>query len=176
MYGELCNPIKSKQLHEYDRWGILNDLWACVFAGYASLNDLLQIIDWYDEEDQVFVLREIASQCTEISHLLRFTDHGKELFHRFRAPFSKALNNLGWKSTEKEEPHLKQLRPIAISFLIRSGDEVVKQQALSMARSYLENASLDPDIRGACLSAVSNDGTRQSFDTVKKAYEEKDKY
>jgi tricorn protease interacting factor F2/3 len=173
MYDELCNPIKSKQLHEYDRWGILNDLWACVIAGYASLDDLLQIVAWYDGEDQLFVLREIASQCTEISHLLRFTDHGKELFHRFRAPFSKALNNLGWKSTEKEEPHLKQLRPIAISFLIRSGDEVVKQQALSMARSYLENASLDPDIRGACLSAVSNDGTRQSFDTIKKAYEEK---
>jgi tricorn protease interacting factor F2/3 len=173
MYGELCNPVKSKKLHEYDRWGILNDLWACVFAGYARLDNLLEIMNWYDTEDQLFVLREIASQCAEISHLLRFTDHGEKLFHRFSAPFAKALSILGWKSTEKEEPHLKQLRPIAISFLIHAGDKMVKQQALTITRSYLENAALDPDIRGACLSAVSNDGTRKYFEAVKKAYENK---
>ena len=80
MYQELCKAVKAKQFHEYDRWGILNDLWACVFAGHAGLNDLLNVTDCYHAEDQVFVLQEIASQCTEISQLLRYPDNGQELF------------------------------------------------------------------------------------------------
>lgn len=76
-------------MHKYDRWGILNDFWACVFAGYANLSDLLEIMSWYDSEDEVFVLRELASQCTEISQLLQLKDNGQKLLintdHRSQA-------------------------------------------------------------------------------------------
>ncbi len=173
MYSELCKEIKKQRFHEYDRWGILNDLWACVFAGYAELTDLLEIMDWYDTEDHLFVLRELFSHCSEISQLLRFSDCGKSLFKRYRKPFEHALTNLGWQSNEKEEPNSKQLRPIAIDFLIRAGDTQVKQGALTKALSYLENGSLEPDLRAACLRAVSDEGTSQLFDKVKTAYESK---
>lgn len=170
---DLKIAVKSKILHKYDRWGILNDFWACVFAGYASLSELLEIMSWYDSEDQVFVLRELASQCTEISQLLQFKDNGQKLFHKYRLPFSRALDKLGWESNGQEDPHVKQLRAIAISFLIRAGDNIVKQKALSMAQSYLEDGPLDPDIRNACLRAISIEGTRSLFDILKRTYERK---
>jgi tricorn protease interacting factor F2/3 len=173
MYMKLSQAIKDRQFHEYDRWGILNDLWACVFAGHAALSDLLEIMDYYNTEDHLFVLRELSSQCMEISQLLRFSDHGKCLFNRYRTPFIQALEMLGWQSNDQEEPNLKQLRPIAIEFLIRAGDEQVKQKALEKALSYLENGSLEPDLRVACLSAVANEGTSHLFDKVKNAYEKK---
>jgi tricorn protease interacting factor F2/3 len=173
MYLELCQSIKNRQFHEYDRWGIINDLWACVFAGHASLSDLLEIMDWYSTEEHLFVLRELSSQCSEISLLLRFSDHGKSLFNRFRTPFVKALEMLGWQSNDQEEPNLKQLRSIAIEFLIRSGDDNVKQKALSKALAYMENGTLEPDLRVSCLSAVADEGTSDLFNKVKKAYEEK---
>jgi tricorn protease interacting factor F2/3 len=173
MYTELCHAIKNRQFHEYDRWGILNDLWACVFAGYASLSDLLEIMDWYDTEDHLFVLRELSSQCSEISQHLRFSDHGTSLFNRYRKPFVKALEMLGWQSNDHEDPNQKQLRPIAIAFLIHAGDEHVKKIALAKALTYLENGSLEPDLRASCLHAVSEEGSSYFFDKVKKAYEEK---
>ncbi len=173
MFGDLKKAVKSRVLHKYDRWGILNDYWACVFAGYANLNDLLEIMSWYDSEDQVFVLRELASQCTEISQLLQLKDNGRILFHKYRLPFSSALDKLGWETKDYEDPHVKQLRAIAISFLISAGDNEVKQKALSLARSYLENGPLDPNIRKACLSAVSAEGCRSLFDLLKKTYERK---
>jgi tricorn protease interacting factor F2/3 len=173
MYKELCQTIKSKQFHEYDRWGILNDLWACVFAGYAALPDLLEIMDWYAAEDHLFVLRELSSQCSEISLLLRFSDHGKSLYNRYRTPFAKALDILGWQSNDQEEPNLKQLRPIAIEFLIHAGDEQVKQKAISKALAYLETGTLEPDLRGCCLRALADEGSSHLFDKVKKAYEQK---
>ena len=43
-----------------------------------------------------------------------------------------------------------------------------------MARSYLEGGTINSDIRNACLSAVSHEGSKTLFDMVKKAYEEKD--
>jgi aminopeptidase N len=173
MYGELCDAVKTKQLNEYDRWGILNDLWACVFTGHAALNDLFEVMGWYNAEDQVFVLREIAAQCTEINQHLRYSDHGKALFQRYRAPFANALAGLGWVSIDKEEPHKKQLRATAINFLIHTGDYDVKQQAISLGRSYLENRDLDPNLRGACLKAISIEGTLELFDIVKKTYMQK---
>lgn len=173
MFNDLKRAIKSKALHKYDRWGILNDFWACVFAGYANLSDLLEIMSWYDSEDQVFVLRELASQCSEISQLLLLNDNGQKLFHKYRSSFSSALDKLGWESKNQEDPHVKQLRAIAINFLIRAGDNEVKQKALSLALSYLENGPLDPDIRNACLSAVSTEGTRSFFDLLKRTYERK---
>jgi tricorn protease interacting factor F2/3 len=173
MYTVLCNAIKNHQFHEYDRWGILNDLWACVFAGHAALTDLLEIMDSYDTEDHLFVLRELSSQCSEINHLLRLSDHGKSLFNRYRSPFVKALEKLGWQSNNDEEPNKKQLRPIAIAFLIHTGDEHVKKIALAKALTYLENGSLEPDLRVSCLRAVSEEGSSLFFDKVKNAYEEK---
>ncbi|MBN1601783.1 MAG: M1 family metallopeptidase [Chitinispirillaceae bacterium] len=173
MYTELLTPIKSRQLHEYDRWGILNDLWACVFAGYAALSELLELMDCYDTEDHLFVLRELFSQCREISQHLRLTDQGQSLFNRYRTPFAKALDILGWQPVDHEQPCDKQLRPIAIEFLIRSGDEEVQQKAFDKALDYLDNGSLEPDLRTSCLSAVSAIGTRELFNKVKKAYEEK---
>lgn len=173
MYTGLLQPLKSRQFQEYDRWGILNDMWACVFAGHAALSDLLELMDCYDAEDHLFVLRELFSQCREISQHLRFTDHGQSLFKRYKTPFVNALDILGWQSVDHEQPGEKQLRPIAIEFLIRSGDEKVKQKALDKALAYLENGSLEPDLRASCLSAVSDEGTGELFNKVRKAYEEK---
>ncbi len=169
----LSQAVKTKLLHRYDRWGILNDLWAGVFAGHASLTDLLEVMAWFDTENQVFVLRELASQCTEITQLLQLKDNGQKLFNKYSFPFLSALEKLGWKSTNDEDPHLKQLRSIAISFLIRAGEKTVKQKSLSLAKSYLDSGSLDPDIRNACLNAVSTEGTRELFDLLKDAYERK---
>jgi aminopeptidase N len=130
-------------------------------------------MDGYDTEDHLFVLREISSQCSEINQLLRLSDHGQSLFNRYRMPFLKALEKLGWQSNDHDEPDQKQLRPIAIAFLIHAGNEEVKHTALTKALAYLQNGSLEPDLRASCLHAVSEAGTSNFFEKVKKAYEDK---
>lgn len=173
MYYDLCKAVKLKKITPFDRWGILDDLWAVVFAGHASLNDLLNVMDSYETEDQVFVLKEISALCTEISELLRIPENGRALFSRFRKPFENALYISGWTSTTNEAPHLKQLRSIAINFLIHAGDQDVKIKAINMAQTYLINGQIDPDLRGVCLGAISNEGSKTSFDQLKDAYEKK---
>lgn len=173
LYDTLYNPVKNRVLHEYDRWGILNDLWASVFKGYANLTKLFEIMSWYHTENHVFVLREISSQCTQISRLLQFPSRGLNMFARYSQPFIDVLRQIGWDSDSSDESHTKQLRPICIKFLIQAGDESVKQIALTKAERYLHGETIDPDIRGACLSAISKEGTRQHFDIIKNVYTSK---
>lgn len=173
-YAGLSDAVRSKQLGEYDRWGILNDLWACVFAGHARLADLLSFMESFDTEEQLFVLRELASQCTDISLHLRLDQKQQALFARYRAPFKAALDRLGWEPRPDEGPRDRQLRPLAVSFLVRAGDQEVAQHARAVAQSYFDGESIDPDLRGACLHAVAESRSRQLFDTVRNTYEEKE--
>ena len=173
-YAGLSHAVHSKQLGEYDRWGILNDLWACVFAGHARLANLLTIMESYHAEEELFVLRELASQCADISLHLRLDQEEERLFARYRAPFTAALDRLGWEPKPDEHPRDRQLRPLAVGFLIRAGDRGVTKRARAAAQAYLDGGSIDPDLRAACLQAVARTRSRELFDSVRKTYERKE--
>ncbi len=174
LLNSLCDAVHKKVLPVYDRWGLLNDFWACTLAGYSRLEELLHTMDYYRTEKESFVLREISSICSEIAQNLRIAGRGKLLFERYAKPFTTAYNELGIQSSESDSPQKRQIRPLAIQVLIRAENKEVTDKALDLSCRYLDGTPIDPDIRSACLSAVSHTGEEEVFEKVRKAYEEKE--
>lgn len=174
LLNALCDAVREKMLPVYDRWGLLNDSWACTLAGYSRLERLLRTMDHYRTEEENFVLREISSICSEIAQNLRIAHGGKSLFVRYAEPFTTAYNRLGLHSSESDSAENRQIRPLAIQFLIRADNREVTDGALDLSNRYLNGTPIDPDLRSACLSAVSHTGEEDAFEQVRKSYEQKD--
>ncbi len=171
LYGPLGEAVKAGGLDRMERWGLVSDLWACVFAGHGSLADLVGVLEAFEGEKAVFVLRAIESICAEISRYLRLPDNGQGLFRRFETPFARAYERLGLRAAREESIQDRELRPLALTFRIRAGDEKTIRETRAVAEAYLKGSSVDPDIRKACLAAMTENGGRGEFDALRRAYE-----
>lgn len=167
----LAEAVQGGALERIDRWGLIDDLWACVFAGYAPLSDLLEFLDCFGGEQESFVLRELHGVCDAISRHLRSADRGTALFERIRTAFAAAHDRLGFNPSTDDSAQDRELRPLALSHLIRAGDSAATDHARSLAEAYLAGGAIDPDMRRACLLAVTHTGARDACDTVRAAYE-----
>ena len=174
LYPEFYQSILEKHFSAHDRYGILDDLWAGVLAGYAGLSELQELMNAYRNEDRLFVLENIAAICGRIALYLMLPENGKNLFSKFKVPFAVQLNRLGWSSTPTDTPEKKQLRALAISFMISAGDEEVIKEARMLIDAYLQGGSLDPDLRNACLCTTSLEPENDTFEKIKAAYEARD--
>lgn len=171
LYGRLAGAVREQAFDQLGRWGLVSDLWACVFTGHARLADLLGLLDSYECEADVFVLRAIESVCGELTQYLRLPERGKHLYGRFQAPFARAHAALGMHASPDEPVHDRELRPLALTYLIRAADTRAIAQAREMADAYLNGEPIDPDMRKACLLALTRDGNRGEFDRLRDAYE-----
>jgi len=161
-YRSFGDAIKSIRYSPHDRWGLLNDYWSAVFTGYASLSDLLQFMSHYENEVSRFVLDEIESVCALSALHLQLPDSGSALFSRFRMPFDHVYSRLGWESSATDSAEDRQLRPLALRFLVTAGDTAITRTALTLAKAYLDGtATVDPDLRSVLLraAALTNDAT-----------------
>lgn len=165
------DAIVRKQLPVHDRYGILDDLWSGVLAGHGDLSALLDFMVAYRNEGRLFVLDEINTICGRIALYLNLPDNGEKLFSRFKAPFSTELEKLGWAPASADTPEERQLRALAISFLISAGATEVVKEARLRADAYLEGDSLDPDLRNACLRSIATTAESDSFEQVRNAFE-----
>jgi tricorn protease interacting factor F2/3 len=175
LYETVSRQFAEGLLSIHDRWGIINDLWAAVVAGYASLETMLSVLEDYREEHSSFVLEEINAVCSGIGHQLRLPSRGAALFRRFAAPFLSALDKVGWDGGEETKPEkipeIKRLRRVALAYLLRAGDEAVIREARRRGEAYLDGEPIDPDIRGVVLYALALQGEAAYFDVIRKKYE-----
>lgn len=173
VYDDFSDPAYLMQLSEYDRWGILNDLRACVFAGYAPLSRLLTLLDTFTQEKNYFVLKEIVSFCDEIGRALLLERKGEALFKRYAPLFQNHYSRLGINPAKEDSPRERNLRGLVIQFCIRANDESVITETFTRAHAYLNGVDINPDIRLACLSSISHRGTRELFEKLRHTYENK---
>jgi tricorn protease interacting factor F2/3 len=173
MYPRFHDALLQKKFTAHDRWGLINDLWAGVLAGYAGLPVLLNLMDACVNEDRLFVLEEMYALCNLTALHLHLPDGGKDLYLRYKRPFAAQLEKLGWQPLPSDTPEEKQLRSLAIGFLIAAGDATVCNAALSRAEAYMAGEAVDPDIRNVCLDAVAATNDDAQFAAAKNVYESK---
>jgi tricorn protease interacting factor F2/3 len=173
MYETFGLVMNENNISIYDRWGLLDDLWACVFAGHTSLSTLLDFLDCYKLEKAGFVLREIEDIIDTITLLLQLPDKGKVLYNRYCSPFTDAFARVGFDSVANEVPEIRALRPPAIKYLIKAGNNDVIEKACTLCQNYFADGTINPDIRSACLSALAYLGTRRNYEAMRTAYENK---
>jgi len=163
--------VLNKKLGNLDRFGIQNDLFFLALSGDVSVNDYLNFVKSFSNEDDYLVLKDISDNLS----FLYFMTYGEKIWERIKGFnkifFKRIFNRLGWKPREGEKHTDPILRSYAISTLGRMDDEKILKAANEKFFEFLKNPnSLHPDLRGTVYSLVAWKGNEETYEQLIQLY------
>jgi puromycin-sensitive aminopeptidase len=150
-----------RQLGPEERLMLVDNYWALVYAGRASLRQLVELLAGLRGEQDRAVLDSIADALAWLStHAVR--DEHRPAFERLVASFfAPILESLGWEVKPGESTDDREKRARAMAILGRIARiPGVMEEARGRVQAYLDGAAqLDPDIASALagIAAASGD-------------------
>lgn len=167
----LRHVVLRKELGNFDRWGIQNDLFALALAGKASLGEYLDFAGCYFEDGDYLVSDDIATNLYFvylISSGERFWGRIKEFNAEY---FRKVFGRLGWDAEPGEKETNKLLRSFVISALGRLDEKDILSEAKYRFDKFLDKPEqLDPDLRSVVYTLVAWSGDEKIFDQLANLY------
>ncbi|CAF5033428.1 unnamed protein product, partial [Rotaria sp. Silwood1] len=140
----LSEPIANKILSPQDRLMIQDDVATLCSAGHQSYVDYLKLLLSYKDEDNFTVWKSIASILDDLSSLIEYTDYYDQ-FKKYRLNmFSSIQEKLGWGAEENENSLVTMLRPVILSFMGKSGDQAIIDEANKRFQSHINGDLIDP--------------------------------
>ncbi len=161
-------PHGGGSLTPVERQVLLDDLWAMVLCGRASIDAFLDLLATYRGEEDYVVLEALVGRLDALVHRLA----AKSDLPRLRAfvahLLSPALAKLGWEPEAGEDPARASARAVVVSGL---GDLARDPSALRQAAALAEREREAPASVDANLAAVvvrltglrGDQGTLQTF-------------
>ena len=138
------------KLSKYDRFGIINDLFASTVSGNITLAKYLERISQFFSETEYIVVQEIASELGNLNNLFHKRSDLRELSVKF---YRSQLSRLGEKK-KGEDGNLSILRGSISTYLALLDRDYAKE----ISGDFNHFETLDPDMSGAVAVAyaVSN--------------------
>ncbi|CAF4409199.1 unnamed protein product [Rotaria sp. Silwood2] len=168
--ARLNEPIANKTISPQDRLMIQNDVAALCNAGHQSFVDYLKLLPSYSDEDNFTVWKAIASNMSDLSSLLEYTDYFDE-FKKYRLNlFSSIQNKLGWDAKPNEDPLSAMLRPMILTIVGKSGNQAVIDESKNRFARHIAGDLIDPNIRGAVYTIVSCYGDETTQKELRQLY------
>lgn len=169
---QLKEKISSKKIGVSDRRGIQNDLFNMSIIGEISIDNYLDFIKCYRNENSYLVLSDIYSNIYSIYLLFSDSHFWKNIKDKFNnhlsEPYKRQLKRLGWTPKKRENINDSLLRSICISFLSFTED---KKTILEGKKIFKKYKSLHPDISGAIYALVASNGNEETYDLLRRLYE-----
>ncbi|CAF3284331.1 unnamed protein product [Rotaria sp. Silwood2] len=149
---------------------VQNDIAALCYASHQSFVDYLKLLLSYTNEDNFTVWKAIVSNMADLSSLLEYTDYFDE-FKKYNLDlFSTIQKKLGWNAKPDEDPLLTMLRPMILTFVGKSGNQEVINEARKRFERHLAGDLIDPNFRETVYILVSRYGDENTQDTLRKLY------
>jgi len=168
--------VENKELDEFDRWGLQNDLYNLTKVGEVTLDKYLDFIQAYRNEDNHFVLENISDHLKTINRVFSQDKDWESIESKFKnlvkEPFKKNFDALGWDAKKGETKHDALLRAVSIGYLAFADDEEILNEGKSRFEKRLNGESLNPDLSGIVYSVAAKTGDRETFDKMKKVFED----
>jgi tricorn protease interacting factor F2/3 len=148
--------VKQKILSPRDRYGLHNDLYAFVRSEEYSIDDYLDFMEYYTEEDDYLPLVAMSANLT---HAFRVIESRRERISAigFKA-FYKVLETIGYEPKEEEPHKITSLRSTLFLSSYLFNDEGVAEFGRQKFNDYLEGKSVHADI----LSSIMRIGAAQN--------------
>ncbi|MFQ5781724.1 MAG: M1 family metallopeptidase [Nitrosopumilus sp.] len=171
MLLDLKMLVDQKQISPIDRWAIQNDLFALCVAGKEDVQNYLDFLDAYFDENSYLPQTNVATNLNFLSLLTFFENYSEEI-HRYALNyFRKILSDLGWTPKKTDKHTDAFLRGFAIFVLGKLGDESILEQAQNKFKAFLKNSSsLHPDIRESVFSLVAWTGNAKTHSHLVSLY------
>ncbi|MCK4849100.1 MAG: ERAP1-like C-terminal domain-containing protein, partial [Candidatus Heimdallarchaeota archaeon] len=154
--GEL---VKQKILSSKDRFGLQNDLYAFMRSEDYSIDDYLDFMEYYTEEDEFLPL---VSMSANLVHAYKVIESKRERISSigFKA-FYRVLELIGYEPMEGEPHKITNLRSSLLNSSYLFSDEGVAEFGKKKFQDYLDGNSVHPDI----LSSIMRIGAAQTPDS-----------
>ncbi|MHA2174385.1 MAG: M1 family metallopeptidase [Candidatus Hodarchaeales archaeon] len=148
--------VKQKILSPRDRFGLHNDLYAFVRSTDYSIDDYLDFMEYYTEEDDYLPL---VAMSANLVHAFQVVESRRERISAigFKA-FFKVLKQIGYEPKEDETNKVTNLRSSLLISSYLFNDEGVAEFGLQKFNEYLEGKSVHPDL----LSSIMRIGAAQA--------------
>jgi aminopeptidase N len=173
--SKLQELILEKRLPPIDRWGIQNDLFGLTRIGEAYLDEYLDFIKAYKNEDDYFVLRDIYSKISLIYEIFSYernlTKALQKLKEHLKEPYVTNLKRLGLNPRENENDFDALSRILSISYLSFCEDPEIIDFGLRKFSEYLKNPeSLHPDLMDVVFSIAASNGNKNTYEKMIERY------
>lgn len=157
--------IKTKQLSDIDRLGLIRDAFALAEAGIASVSDALTLSQSYKDEEEYVVWAELSGHIHGIANLIA---DDKELYKTYAAfaknIFATIADRMGWEKKPGEKHTDALLRALALYGYGTYGDTATIAKARSMFDEYmLHNKAIPADLKGVVYTLVAEQGGEKEY-------------
>lgn len=160
---ELGKRVLNKELKAEDRWGLQNDLYALVRRGDVSLDDYLDFLSNYKDEDAFLPLMSIAGNLFQAFLVMGDTKR-KKVASIGKSMFEKVFSDIGLEPKPGEKHTLSILRDRIIWHAVLYGSEEAERFARAKFASLVRGEAIHPDLLKSIMQVGAFNPTEGAFD------------
>ncbi|MEA3076359.1 MAG: tricorn protease interacting factor [Actinomycetota bacterium] len=167
----LTVDLSAVGLSAVERFNLVSDTWAAVWAGLAPLEDFIELARLFGDETDPTVWSAVLAPFSLFERVLPADERAglQDFVRRLAGP---AFARLGWTASEGEGEKTPTLRALLLSVLGTVGaDPDVRWRAGELHAQYLaDRGSVDPDIVPSLLTIASTTGGEGEYQQILERY------
>jgi aminopeptidase N len=160
---ELGKRVSRSELSSEDRWGLQNDLYAQVKSGDVSINDYLNFLSNYTNEDDFLPLMGIAENLFHAYLVLENQDR-QQIASFGKSFLERVLTHIGYEPDVNEKHTMSILRDRIIYHAALYGSKDIEDVSLIKFTSLMSNETIHPDILRSIMQVGALHGNDKVFD------------
>ncbi|MBW1896817.1 MAG: M1 family metallopeptidase, partial [Deltaproteobacteria bacterium] len=159
----LGEKVLNKVLPQDDRWGLQNDLYGLVKNGSFIMDEYLDFLSYYENEDAFLPMTSIASNLLH-AYMVMDGPTRDRIASTGRSLFEKVLLHIGFEPNPSEGHTTAMLRDQIMFRAVLFGSMEVEAFALERFSSCMEGERVHPDIMKSVMQTGALHGRAEVFD------------
>jgi len=160
---ELGSRVARKDLSQVDRWGLQNDLYALVRSGYVPIDDYLQFLASYSNEDAFLPLTSIAGNLFH-AYMIAQNERRSKILSTGKSFLERVISDIGLEPEPEEKHTISILRDQILWHLALYESEDVVEFATSKFSALMHGEKVHPDIMRSVMQVGALLGDKSVFD------------
>lgn len=161
--SELGKRVSNKELSSEDRWGLQNDLYALVKRGDLPIDDYLEFLSYYQDEDAFLPLMSIADNLLQ-AFLVMAEPQRAKIASVGRSLLERALSDIGLEPKTDESHTISILRDQIIWHAVLYGSQKIEDCARDAFESLVRGQDIHPDLMKSVMQVGALRGRAETFD------------
>ncbi len=162
--------VSQKELPAADRWGLQNDLFALVKSNVVTLNDYLDFLTHFSQEDAFLPLIGISGNLYQ-AYLVLEDEAREKISSAGRTLLQQVLSNIGYTPGPEEKHTTSILRDQLLMPAVLYGSEEAADFTQRKFSALMKGGFIHPDLMKSILQSGALFGKEETFDWLVKKNE-----
>lgn len=174
-WAGLAKAVESRALSTMDRYGLEEDAYSLMRAGYLSVPGYLRFAGAFGKEENHYVLGGVCDGVAAIADLFLGDPLVPRLEEWGRTLVKETAHRIGWDEKAGEASSTSLLRATVLGASVRFADpETVEQVRRRFEAGRKDVSSLAPNLRSMIFSGAARHGDAATFDALAELHEKAD--